>query len=61
MRKLSSPGEGWARVRPEWVALAVTMDDAHGRPNIITLGWTMHASGRPSMAAIAAMEGLPEA
>ena len=47
------PGEGWARVRPEWVALAVTMDDAHGRPNIITLGWTMHASGTPSMAAIA--------
>lgn len=47
------PGEGWARIRPEWVALVVTMDDRNGRPNIITLGWTMHASGDPPMAAIA--------
>lgn len=51
------PGASWARVRPEWVALVVSMDAQHHRPDIITLGWTMHASGRPSMAAISIGHG----
>ena len=51
------PGASWAQVRPEWVALAVSMDAQHDRPNIITLGWTMHTSDHPSMAAIAIGHG----
>lgn len=45
-------GASWGRVRPEWTALVVSWDARNNRPDIITLGWTMHTSGRPSMAAI---------
>ncbi len=51
--KQIDPGASWSRVRPEWTALAVSWDAPNDRPDIITLGWTMHTSGQPSMAAIA--------
>ncbi|MFH1007111.1 MAG: flavin reductase family protein [Candidatus Latescibacterota bacterium] len=51
--KQMDPGASWSRIRPEWTALAVSWDAPNNRPDIITLGWTMHTSGRPSMAAIA--------
>ena len=50
--KQIDPGASWGRVRPEWTALVVSWDARNDRPDIITLGWTMHTSGRPSMAAI---------
>jgi len=41
-----------SRKFPEPVALAVSIDRAHGRPNVITLGWSMCTSNQPPMLAI---------
>ncbi len=37
---------------PEPVALAVSIDEKHGRPDIVTLGWAMCTSNDPPMLAI---------
>ncbi|MBM4028009.1 MAG: flavin reductase family protein [Planctomycetes bacterium] len=41
---------------PEQVVIAIARDKA-GRPNPVTLGWTMFASGEPPMMAIAVAAG----
>ncbi len=42
---------------PEAIAVAVSWDTAHDRPNIITLGWHMCASFSPPMLAISVGNG----
>ncbi len=56
MQKQAQYSEAMSRKYPEQVVIVIAKDQA-GRANPVTLGWTMTASGKPAMLAIAVAAG----